>query len=105
MLVLLVLGAVAVLGVAALLWLLRWSERWRQPSTPVGEGLDPEQTALDEVEWRLVVRGLCRPRRCPNLARLLRGTGREAGCEVCAALFLERYGERILKPRRQGRHG
>ncbi len=103
MLTLLVLVAVAALSLLLLARLLGREERDAPPAAAT-EAATPEQTGLGEPEWAVVMREQCMPINCPNLKGNPRRPGKEPGCQVCAAMFLERYGERLLKEQREGRN-
>ncbi|MBI3944653.1 MAG: hypothetical protein HY321_01925 [Armatimonadetes bacterium] len=104
MLILLVLVAVVALSMVFLARQLGRAERDPQPPAQPVETAAPEQTGLGEPEWEVVIRGQCRPLDCPNFKGNPRQPGKEPGCQVCAALFLEQYGERLLRSQREGRN-
>jgi hypothetical protein len=104
MLTFVVLIAVAVVSMVMLARLLGRVERDATPPVPVAETPVPEQTEFGEPEWGVVMREQCLPLNCPNLRGNPKRPGKEPGCQVCAAMFLERFGERLLKSQREGRN-
>ncbi len=104
MLTFLVLIAVVALSMVLLAHFLGREDRSQPAPAPLPEVAAPEQTGLGEPEWKVVMREQCEPINCPNLKGQPRQPGREPGCQVCASLFLARYGERLVKSQREGRN-
>jgi len=104
MLSFLVLVAVMAVSMVLLARFLYREERRTPPPAAAAPASEPEQVGLGEPEWRVVMREQCLPIQCPDLKGSPPRPGKEPGCQVCAALFLQRYGERILKPQREQRN-
>lgn len=99
----LMLMVVLALSMVLLAYFLGRVERNTAPPA-AEEATVPEQTGMGEPEWNVVIRAQCLPRNCPNLKGSPPQPGKEPGCQVCASLFLERYGERLLREQREGRN-
>ena len=104
MITFLILLTVLALSMVLLARALGRMDRNVAPPVPVEESSAPEQTGLGDPEWNIVIRHQCEPINCPNLKGNPRQPGKEPGCQVCAALFLGRYGERLLNEQREGRN-
>lgn len=105
MLTFLVLVAIVAASLMLLAHFLGREERNLFPPAASAETpVSSEQVGLGDPEWKVVMRGQCQPIHCPNLRGNPPRPGKEPGCQVCASLFLERYGERLLKQQREGRN-
>lgn len=105
MLTLVVLVVLVAAGMLLLAHFLGREDKDVSPPTVMEEeGTVPEQTGLGDPEWKIVIRGQCEPLNCPNFKGNPRRPGKEPGCQVCAALFLEQYGKRLIKSQREGRN-
>ncbi|NLC56447.1 MAG: hypothetical protein GX774_06400 [Armatimonadetes bacterium] len=99
-----VLIVVLALSMVLLAHFLGRAERDAVPPPAAEESTSPEQTGLGEPEWNVVIQKQCLPTNCPNLKGSPPQPGKEPGCQVCASMFLERYGERLLRQQREGRN-
>jgi hypothetical protein len=64
-----------------------------------GERQDLEENSFIDEEWRLVRREQCGPTGCPRAVGTPPGPRRDVTCEICAAVFMERYWRRKLATR------
>jgi hypothetical protein len=60
------------------------------------ERRDLEENSIIPEEWLLVRREKCGPTRCPRAVGTPPGPRKDVACEICAAVFMERYWQRML---------
>lgn len=92
------------LAVAAALVFPIWaflSFRKSGTDEPVREGLESRHPLPQE--WALTYRAHCIPTGCPRLSGAPPAQPRDEECEMCAALFMERYMQHVLTGENQPR--
>jgi hypothetical protein len=87
------------LGLGALAGLVLWwvlARRRPRPDPAAIEIGPPEPSCFLPQEWELARRSHCLPLHCPRLAGSPPQPPKDTHCEICAAMFLNRYWTQLL---------